>query len=74
MLSHVHTICRHATSSKLKSTPPRGAPKAVLTPAAAAAEKSSRLLDSLENLDNQRPSNPIPAPFQTLGPTDLTAA
>ena len=37
-------------SSKLKRTPPKGAPKAVLTPAAAAAEKSSRRFDSFENL------------------------
>jgi hypothetical protein len=35
------------TSSKLKRTPPMGAPNATETPAAAAADKISRFLASL---------------------------
>lgn len=39
----------HETSSRLKSTPPTGAPKETATPAAHAADSSSRLFASLRS-------------------------
>lgn len=48
-LSWAKRRATHETSSKLKSTPPTGAPKATATPAAHAAERTSLLFASLRS-------------------------
>jgi len=59
------------TSSRLKSTPPTGAPKATETPAAAAADKTSRFFASfLAYFGNRRPNTlPQQAAMCTSGPS-----